>query len=83
MGGTTEMVTVVKQVMLASYFTGHLYFLKECPDTLLKFSGFKLHHRQERQEYHRIPAVLKQHVLDDTMGSQIFPGFLHKPQTSS
>lgn len=56
-------IRVVKQIMLISYFIGHPYFLKECPDTLLKFSAFKLHYRQERQEYHGIPAVLKQHVL--------------------
>lgn len=66
---------VVKQVMLASYFPGHSYFLKECPDTLLKFSGFKLHYRQERWEYHTIPTVLKQHVVDGTMGHKSFQDF--------
>lgn len=45
--------------------TGHSYFLKDCPDTQLKFSGFKLHHRQEN---HRIPTVSKQSAFDDILG---------------
>lgn len=45
--------------------TGNSYFLKDCPDNQLKFSGFKLHYRQEN---HRMPTVLKQNVADDTMG---------------
>lgn len=65
---------VVKQVMLASYFTGHSYFLKEHPDTLLKFSGFKLHYRQERQEYQQSWNNLYFMTLWDTNLSRIFAG---------
>lgn len=63
---------VVKQVMLASYFPGHSYFLNECPDTPLKFSGFKLHYRQERQECQQSWNNLYLMTLWDTNLSRIF-----------